>query len=293
MSLFSPLPSLSSALSQVFPSKPAFTERDIPSLHSKVYIVTGSNTGLGKDIAQILYSKHATVYIAARSPSRPKPPYLRPRPPGHENHLAANCLGPFLFTKLLTPLLVSTARAASNDSPDAASTARRDRDRVRVIWVSSSTAELYGVRDTGVPLANLDYHADGAVAPMARHGISKAGSYLHAVEYARWCRADGVVSLPLNPGNLRSELWRDQSLLVKVMVRLFCYPTLYGAYTGLYAALTPGLGVEESGSRVVPFGGILPMRKDLVAAGKTEHEGGNGAALKFWEWSEKQAEAYV
>lgn len=33
----------------------------------KVYIVTGSNTGVGKELAQILYSKNAKVYIAARS----------------------------------------------------------------------------------------------------------------------------------------------------------------------------------------------------------------------------------
>jgi NADP-dependent 3-hydroxy acid dehydrogenase YdfG len=32
-----------------------------------VYIVTGSNTGVGKEVAQILYSKHAKVYIFARS----------------------------------------------------------------------------------------------------------------------------------------------------------------------------------------------------------------------------------
>jgi retinol dehydrogenase-12 len=29
--------------------------------------VTGSNTGVGKEVAQILYSKHAKVYIFARS----------------------------------------------------------------------------------------------------------------------------------------------------------------------------------------------------------------------------------
>lgn len=33
----------------------------------QVYIVTGSNTGVGKELAQILYSKNATVYVAARS----------------------------------------------------------------------------------------------------------------------------------------------------------------------------------------------------------------------------------
>lgn len=32
-----------------------------------MYIVTGSNIGVGKELAQILYSKNAKVYVAARS----------------------------------------------------------------------------------------------------------------------------------------------------------------------------------------------------------------------------------
>ena len=36
-------------------------------LSPQVYLITGSNTGVGKELAQILYSRHAKVYIAARS----------------------------------------------------------------------------------------------------------------------------------------------------------------------------------------------------------------------------------
>ncbi|KAI2471974.1 hypothetical protein F4781DRAFT_385660 [Annulohypoxylon bovei var. microspora] len=36
-------------------------------LCSQVYIVTGSNTGVGKELARILYSKNAKVYVVARS----------------------------------------------------------------------------------------------------------------------------------------------------------------------------------------------------------------------------------
>ncbi|KAJ2979913.1 hypothetical protein NUW58_g7083 [Xylaria curta] len=41
-------------------------------LTNKVTIVTGSNTGLGKEIAQILYSKNAKVYMLARSEEKTK-----------------------------------------------------------------------------------------------------------------------------------------------------------------------------------------------------------------------------
>jgi NAD(P)-dependent dehydrogenase (short-subunit alcohol dehydrogenase family) len=39
-------------------------------LKSQVFIVTGSSSGVGKELAQILYSHNAKVYIAARSPEK-------------------------------------------------------------------------------------------------------------------------------------------------------------------------------------------------------------------------------
>lgn len=52
-------------LTQMWPPKPAFTEHNLGNLSDKVYIVTGSNTGVGKELAQILYSRNAAVYIGS------------------------------------------------------------------------------------------------------------------------------------------------------------------------------------------------------------------------------------
>ncbi|KAL7922881.1 NAD(P)-binding protein [Trichoderma austrokoningii] len=57
-------------LTQMCPPKAAFTERNLGDLSDKIYIVTGSNTGVGKELAQILYSKNAAVYVAARSQAK-------------------------------------------------------------------------------------------------------------------------------------------------------------------------------------------------------------------------------
>ncbi|KAH6666816.1 putative short-chain dehydrogenase [Halenospora varia] len=57
-------------LSAFFPPAPTFTDKDLPSLNGKVYIVTGSATGVGYETAKILYSAGATVYIGARSAER-------------------------------------------------------------------------------------------------------------------------------------------------------------------------------------------------------------------------------
>jgi len=61
------MPSLFSA---IFPPAPSFTDKDLPSLAGKVFIVTGAASGLGFELAKILYVAGGTVYIAARSVSR-------------------------------------------------------------------------------------------------------------------------------------------------------------------------------------------------------------------------------
>lgn len=51
-----------------FPPKPTFTNANLPvELNGKVYVVTGANSGIGKDIARILYAKNAKVYLLCRS----------------------------------------------------------------------------------------------------------------------------------------------------------------------------------------------------------------------------------
>ncbi|KAM0430104.1 hypothetical protein ACHAPT_006110 [Fusarium lateritium] len=344
--------SFSSTFTQAFPPKPNFTEKDVPNLSGKVslttllvafylltpqvYIVTGSNTGVGKELARMLYSKNARVYIAARSEEKANRAmedikkvapdssgsmdFLRldladlttikasadlflskeeklhvlfnnagiqsPEPgvtaQGYESHLGVNSLGTFMFTKLLTPKLIETAKSEPADT-------------VRVIWVSSSGAEILGEKSVGIHLDNLDYHIEKS--EMYKYAISKVGNYLHGVEYGKRHRFDGVVSIPLNPGNLQSDLYRDRtSVLFKLMTKYLMYPPVMGAYTELYAGLSPDITLDKmdkTGNWVIPFGRIHPIRKDLTEATRTEEEGGNGTGLKFWQWSETEVNKYL
>jgi retinol dehydrogenase-12 len=59
-----------STLSSLFPPSPPFTAKDLPSLTGKVYIITGAASGVGFELAKILYTAGGTVYIAARSTAR-------------------------------------------------------------------------------------------------------------------------------------------------------------------------------------------------------------------------------
>ena len=203
----------------------------------QVYIVTGSNTGVGRELVRILYSANATVYMACRTESKARnamqeireavpaskgrleflhldlgdlrtikpaaeaftarenklhvlfnnagvmtPPEDQKTAQGYDMQLGTNCVGPFLFTKLLTPTLALTAASELPGS-------------VRVVWVSSIATELYSVK-YGMDVRKLrGKEYEGNPDSLEMYGISKAGNYFHAVEYARRHKSEGIVSV--------------------------------------------------------------------------------------------------
>ncbi|PHH61186.1 hypothetical protein CDD81_709 [Ophiocordyceps australis] len=324
---------LSTFWTHFFPPKPHFTVDHVADLSGKVYLVTGSNTGLGKELAQMLYSRNAKVYIAARSEDKAARAIedmksaaptstgslvfihldlsdlhkvrsaaqhflaqesklnvlfnnagvmgspLEPAPKtaqGYDLALGVNCLGTLLLTQLLTPVLTETAKKEPPSS-------------VRVVWLSSFGMELQAQPRIGISTDNLDYQIPKPVED--RYSISKTGVWALAVEYARRHKTDGIVSVPLNPGNLRTELARDQGVMLRLVAALVCYPAIHGACAQLFAAFSPEVAIDTanwSTTWVGPFGRLIPLRTDLVEATVPEEEGGTGGTAKFWEWSEKQ-----
>jgi retinol dehydrogenase-12 len=150
---------------------------------------------------------------------------------GFELQLGVNCIGTFAFTEYLTPTIVSTAKASPSDT-------------VRVVWVSSSAAEAVSPKGFVENLADLEKKNS-----FNQYCISKLGGYLYSSHYANLHRADGVLSISLNPGNLDSDFWRTQGSLMTWALRKFVlYPTVFGAYTALFAGFSPEVTLEKSGS---------------------------------------------
>lgn len=150
---------------------------------------------------------------------------------GYELQLGVNCLGPFGFTNFLAPTLVATAKT----SP---------RDFVRVIWVSSSASEAFSPNALMETLPKIEEAGE-----MDKYSISKLGNYLHATEFAARYKAEGVLSMPLNPGALDSDFWRSQGGITTAILRkTVLHPPVYGAYTNIFAAFSPEVTIEKSGS---------------------------------------------
>ena len=66
-----------------------------------------------------------------------------------------------------------------------------------------------------------------------------------------------------------------------------------GAYTELWAGLSPELIMEHAGQYIIPWGRIHPSpRKDLLEALKGKVEGGTGRAADYCTWCEEKVAQY-
>jgi NAD(P)-dependent dehydrogenase (short-subunit alcohol dehydrogenase family) len=124
---------------------------------------------------------------------------------GHELHMATNCLGPFLFTKLLLPILIQTAKSSSQAS-------------VRVVFASSGIIELLGPHG-GLELSEL-VPGNFSEDPNRNYSASKAGDWFLASEFDKRVRKDGVLCAAQSPGTLKTKGWDAVSWAERALISL-------------------------------------------------------------------------
>ncbi|KAF2253863.1 short-chain dehydrogenase [Trematosphaeria pertusa] len=194
---------------------------------------------------------------------------------GHELQLGTNCLGPFLFTKLLMPVLIRTAGTAPPNS-------------VRVIWASSSGIQVWAP-DGGVVFEGTTGTPKVFDVPRTDYGQSKVGNVLLAVKLQELCRQHGIVSVSFNPGNLKTELQRHTGGLLRRLGDAMLYPAVFGAYTELYSGWNEDITAGGGVTYVMPWGrdGSEMVREDIRRGMK------EGLQQKFWDWCERETEMYA
>ncbi len=324
-----------SLYTQFFPPRPTLTGSNLPSQAGKVFIVTGASSGMGFELAKILYTAGGTVYVMTRTESdalkaidaieesskgsTSKPgvikfirldladlstipasvaafrsaetrldvlfnnagvcnvPLEHKTPQGLESQVGINCVGPFLLTKLLLPLLTSTA-------------ARAPANSVRIVWNSSILVDMMapkgGIRTRQLtnPDGNMDEH----------YSSSKAGNWFLASEYHRLIQNTGVISLTQNPGQLRTNIWRDAPGYIYYPLLPVLARSIYGAYTSLWAGFSEDVTMKDGGRYVIPYGRWHKSpRNDILQALKDKKDGGTGQAIEFWDWCEDRVKPYV
>ena len=207
------------------------------------------------------------------------PPIGSTSPQDHELQIATNCLGHYLLTKLLTPILKSTA--ALPDTP---------RGSVRVTWAASLGVDTYS------PPGGVTLDADGAFVADEKsvdgnYGASKAGNYFLALQFAvhHPFATSGITSNAWNPGNLSTELQRNFNIAGKLASKLLLHSARFGGYTELWAGWAEEAGGEgKSGRYVWPWGRFGDVRGDVEA-----ELGEGGKAEGFWEWCERETKGFA
>ncbi|HSJ72446.1 MAG TPA: SDR family oxidoreductase [Acidimicrobiia bacterium] len=174
---------------------------------------------------------------------------------GVERTFATNHLGPFLLTHLLTPMLISC-------SPS------------RVVNVASSG---HGYAREGIPFDDLTW--EGRYSMRGAYGVSKLANILHAREYDRRHRPDGVSGYSMHPGLVRTSIGRDgDSLIASIAWRLTSWrqrSPAEGADTVTWLA-TADPDPE-------PHGGYF---EDGAEARSTRHARDDHQAERLWRVSE-------
>nr|GAT61357.1 NAD(P)-binding protein [Mycena chlorophos] len=299
--------------SQFFPPKATFSVDDIPDLTGQVMLVTGGNSGIGKEIVKGLLAHNAKVYLAARNAESAKMAIAELKTQtGHDAE----------FLEIDLADLGSIKRAAEEFT-------RKEKQlnvlfnnggvmaSLPVVQLDMLTKQGYDLqfgtnvlghfyltklllptlittaKDSGKPTrvvntsslvlegaAKFDFATfkeSPARAKLGTSGLyqqSKFGNAVFSAELHRRYAEQGIVSIALNPGNIMTNLGRYLSPGFLRILKYIVYDPPLGALTPLYAG-TVKEGDGFGGKFLFPWArmGQVPAAVD---------DANNGREL--WTW---------
>ncbi|KAK6462551.1 short-chain alcohol dehydrogenase [Scheffersomyces coipomensis] len=219
-----------------------------------------------KPAAEEFLSKSDRLDIIIHNAGVMLPPEGSVTKQGFELQLGTNNFGPHLLQKFLDPLLIKTSK--SNKPGES-----------RIIWVSSFGHYLSS--KGGVFYADPNFRKTKASAA-SKYAQSKAINVLQAKGWNN-AHPDGsnIISVSLCPGFLTTELTRYASSIEAFVSGLMSHPPRNGAYTELFAALSPEISTRD---HIQSFGKVTRSRQDLEDP---------IAISKAWNFLESNVRSYL
>jgi len=240
-------------------------------LSGRNFLVTGANTGIGKETARALAQRGARVTLAGRSEDKTRAAMA---------DIAATAPGADLEYLHLDLGSIASAR-------EAAAEFLARGERLDVLINNAGMAGLHGTTADGFEMAfgvnhvgpfvftqalldllkasdaarvvnvasDAHYRAKGidwdavrkptvTKVGFAEYGVSKLANVLHAQELARRLAGTNVTTYALHPGVIASDVWRETPQPLRSILTFFMKSTADGAKTSLYCATSDAAGTE-------------------------------------------------
>ncbi len=241
-------------------------------LDGRTFLVTGANTGIGRETARGLTLRGAEVFLACRSEAKARPVIdeLTAQTAGRQVHLLALDLGDLTSVRACADRMLVSGRPLHGLINNAGLAGQRGMtvsgfelafgtnyvgpflltslllDRLR----ESAPARIVNVAsDAHYNAHGIDFDAvrkpTASITGMPEYSVSKLANVLHAQELARRLDGTGVTSYSLHPGVIASDIWRRVPWPVRPLIKLRMRSPREGAGTSLYCATSPQLASES------------------------------------------------
>lgn len=300
-----------------FPPKPTFSVDDIADLTGKVIIVTGGNTGLGKETVKVLLQHNATVYMTARNPTKAKEAIedLKTITGKEANFIQLDLADlasvkeaahQFLEKEKGLHILINNAGVMMSPVEEVTKDGYDLQFGTNVlghfyftklllpVLLSTSTAAgsariVTLASNAGSSVSGIKYDTlkDGPArikfGTISLYNQSKFANIVFAKELARRYGDNGIVSVSVHPGGINSELQRHvHSPILQGIMKMIGHPVSMGVLTPLYAATHPD-GASLNGKYYQPW-----AREGEHSASTLVHKTGED----LWNFLEEQVAAF-
>jgi retinol dehydrogenase-12 len=237
-------------------------------LARRTFVVTGANTGIGKETARELARRGAHVVLACRSEAKTQPVIdeLAAQSPKAKLEFVALDLGDLTSVRTCAAellrrdhpihVLINNAGLASvrGQTKDGFELAfgtnhlghylltRLLLDRIRSSATPAAPARIVNVSShSHYSAKGIDWDAlqkpSRSVTGLHEYEVSKLANVLFTTELARRLPAEKVTTYALHPGVIASDIWqRRVPRFMSAIPRLFMKSTSDGAKTSLYCA---------------------------------------------------------
>jgi retinol dehydrogenase 12 len=244
----------------------------VPDLDGTTILVTGANTGIGKETARALAGRGARLFLACRSPASGRRAVeeiagetgnrsieLLSLDLGDLDSVRA-CAETFLATGEPLDVLINNAGSAGARGMTTSGFERAFginhigpfllTDLLLERLRASAPARIVNVASTAHYNApGIDWEAvrrpTKSLTGMREYSVSKLANVLHAQELARRLDGSGVTTYALHPGVIASDIWRQVPWPLRPLMKRRMDTPEHGARTSVYCATAPELAGES------------------------------------------------